>query len=119
MRIDEVAGSFADQLLGRMLRRTLLALAIAAFAIVALYYFTIAGMLGLELQFGALQARLIIGAIYAVVAVICAIVWLVLSRRPASARAPTLSNPREMQLAMLVEAVMLGYSLARKSPRAP
>ena len=118
MRIDQVAGSVADQLFGRMLRRGLIALVFAIFAAIALYHFTIAGMLALETQYGALDARLIVGGIYAAVALICAIWWLALGR-PSGSRTPALSQQRDLQIAMLVEAVMLGYTLARKTPRAP
>lgn len=118
MRIDQVAEAVADQLFGRLLRRALIALAIICSAVVALYYFTIAGTLALETQYGALDARLAIGAIYAAAAIACVIWWLLLGR-PATSRTPALSNPREMQITMLVEAVMLGYALSRKAPRAP
>jgi hypothetical protein len=118
MRIDQVAGAVANHLLGRLLRRALIGLAVIALSIVALYYFTIAGTHALETQYGALDARLIVGAVYAAAAAVCAIWWLLLGR-PSTSRAPALSNPREMQIAMLVEAVMLGYALAGKTPRAP
>ena len=118
MRIDQVAEALADHLFGRMLRRALIALAIIALSVVALYDFTVAGTLALETQYGSLDARLIVGGVYAALALIAAIWWLVLGR-PAISRAPALSNVRDMQIAMLVEAVMLGYALARKTPRAP
>ena len=118
MRIEQVADAIAGHLFGRLLRRTLIALAAIGLGVVALYQFTIAGSLALEPQYGAIGTGLIVGAIYAAAAIGCTIWWLMLGR-PSTSRAPTLSNPREMQLAMLVEAVMLGYSLARKTPRAP
>lgn len=95
----------------------MLALLIAAFTVVAICYFTAAGTVALDAQYGTLYARVIMGAIYAAVAIACAISWAVLSRR-SSIRTPPLSTQREMQIAMLVEAVMLGYSLARKGSRA-
>ncbi|MGH6663775.1 MAG: hypothetical protein ACREB2_02570 [Pseudolabrys sp.] len=105
-----------DLLLGRFLRRAVLGLLIAAFGLVAIYYFTVAGSLALETQYGKLDAHLIVGAIYAVLAVGCAVWWAVLSHRT-SISAPVLSNQRDMQIAMLVEAVVLGYALARKGSR--
>jgi hypothetical protein len=116
MRIDQVAEAVADHLFGRLLRRLLLALAAAVLALVALYYFTTAGTLALEAQYGALEARLIVGAGYAAAAIVCVIWWLLLGRASPS-RTPVLSNPREMQITMLVEAAMLGYTLARKTPQ--
>jgi hypothetical protein len=118
MRIDHVAETVADQLFGRLLRRALIGLAIIVLAIVALYYFTVAGSLALETQYGVVDARLIVGGVYAAAAIACIIWWMLLGR-PSTSRTPALNNPREMQIAMLVEAVMLGYTLARKTPRAP
>ena len=83
----------------------------------ALYFFTVAGTIALETRYGALDARVIVGAIYAAVAIITTIVWATRGK-PASSSAPVLSGQREMQIAMLVEAVMLGYALARKGDRA-
>jgi hypothetical protein len=80
------------------------------------YYFTAAATLALETQYGMLDARLVIGAVYTAVAIAVAIVWSMLGKTT-STGAPTLSTQRDMQIAMLVEAVMLGYALARKSAR--
>lgn len=118
MQIDQVAGSVVDQLFGRMLRRAVIAAAFLALAIVAIYDFTIAGTLTLEQHFSGIEARLIVGVIYTFIAFVCAIWWLAL-RRSASAHTPALANPRDMQIAMLVEAVMLGYALSRKTQRSP
>jgi hypothetical protein len=41
-------------------------------------------------------------------------VWLTRAKTSNGA-APALNNSREMQIVMLVEAAMLGYSMARKS----
>jgi len=116
MRLENIAGLAFDHILGRILRRALLVLLIAGFAVVALYYFTAAGSLSLETHYGALHALLIVGAVYAAVAIAFAIWWARLNKR-ASVSAPVLSNQRDMQIAMLVEAVMLGYALARKGSR--
>jgi hypothetical protein len=109
-------GAF-EHIYKRIVGRALLALLIAAFTVVAICYFTAAGTMALDAQYGTLYARVIMGAIYAAVAIASAIWWVALSRRT-NIGAPPLSNQREMQIAMLVEAVMLGYSLARKGSRA-
>jgi hypothetical protein len=118
MRLENIAGLAFDHIFGRILRRALLALFIAAAAVVALYYFTAAGSLSLEMHFGALHALLIVGAVYGAAAVMAYAVWWTMRRKTASANAPVLSGQRDMQIAMLVEAVMLGYALARKGDRA-
>jgi hypothetical protein len=116
MRLENIAGLAFDHIFGRVVQRALLALAVAASGIVAIYYFTVAGSLALEAQYGALHARLIVGAIYTVVAIVFAIFWA-MRGRPAISGTPVLSNQRDMQIAMLVEAVMLGYALAGKGSR--
>jgi hypothetical protein len=113
MRLENIAG----WIFGRILRRTLLALLVAIFAVVAIYYFTMAGSIALETEYGLLHARLIVGGIYAALAIACAI-WWTIQGRTATSNAPALSGQRDMQIAMLVEAVMLGYALARKGTRA-
>lgn len=115
MRIDQVAGAVAEQLIGRMVRRLVLAVAVGFFLLVALYHFTVAGTIALEQQYGALYAQLIVGAIYVAVAAVC-IIWRFTLARASSA--PALAQQRELQLVMLVEAAMLGYTLARKGERA-
>lgn len=119
MQVDQIVALTVSHLFGRMLRRAVAAVLVAIFLMIAIYHFTIAGTIELETQFGALHARLIIGGIYTVLALISLAVFFALRARPANgAAAPALSQPREMQLVMLVEAVMLGYSLARKGERA-
>ncbi len=115
MRIEDVAGVAFGHIFGRILRRVLLAVIIAALAVVALYFFTVAGTIALETRYGALDAHIIIGSIYAAAAIVSVVVWAALGK-PANSSAPALSGQRDLQIAMLVEAVMLGYALARKGP---
>src|SRR5471032_2979873 len=76
MNLQSIAATVANHLFGRLLRRALLALAIAALAIVALYHFTAAGMLALESRFSDLHAQLIVAGIYTVLAAIAlTILW--------------------------------------------
>jgi hypothetical protein len=117
MRLDQLATAALEHVFGRLLRRALLAILIAALAVTAIYQLTAAGTLALQIQYGALQAPLIIGAIYAALALIAFAVAWAMRARSASASAPALTGQREMQIAMLVEAVMLGYALARKGER--
>jgi type VI protein secretion system component VasK len=106
-----------DHIFRRIVGRALLALLIAAFAVVAICYFTAAGTVALDAQYGTLYARIIMGAIYAGMAIAGAIWWAALSWRT-SVDAPPLSTQRKTHITMLVEAVMLGYELARKGNRA-
>jgi hypothetical protein len=105
------------RLFSHIFRRALLVLLVAIFAVVAIYYFTVAGSIALETQYGLLHAHLIVGGTYAALAIAVAIWWAV-EGKTANSSAPVLSGQRDMQMAMLVEAVMLGYALARKGTRA-
>jgi hypothetical protein len=119
MRLGSIAGRAFDHLLGRMLRRALVAIVTTVCAIVAFYYFTAASSLALEAEYGAVNANLIIGGIYSGFAVIgIGLVWVMRNRTATGTATPALASQREMQLVILVEAVMLGYALARKGSRA-
>jgi hypothetical protein len=119
MRLDHLAMAAIDHLLGRLLRRALLAILIAALMVTAIFHVTVAATLALETQYGALHAQLIVGAIYAALALIAFAVLWGMRAKSANASTPALAGQRELQMAMLVEAVMLGYALARKGERAP
>ena len=109
--------NIAQRIFGRIFRRTLLSLFVAISAFVAIYFFPAAGSIALETQYGLLQARLIVGGIYAVLAIACAICWSV-QGKTAKPGAPVLGGQRQTQIALLIEAAMLGYALARKGTRA-
>ena len=117
MRLDNIIAVAADHLIGRLLRRALVAVVFGICAIVALYHFTIAGNIALTSQFGDLNARLIIGGIYAGLALISLAILWAMRGKPTGVAAPALSKPSDLQLIMLAEAVVLGYALARKSER--
>lgn len=118
MRLERIAGLAFDHLIGRMLRRAALMAAIALCVCVAIYQFTVAGSLALAAQFGVVEAYLIVGAVYAFLGLVALAAVLATRNRPSRLAAPAkLTSQREMQLVMLVEAVMLGYTLARKTAR--
>jgi len=118
MHLEHLAGIVFARLFQPILRRGLLAGVIAVLAITAIYHFTIAGMLTLETQYGALHAQLIVAAIYtAFAAAACGILWAMRNRRP-TAGPPKHRISREDKIAMLVEAAMLGFARSRKGERA-
>lgn len=118
MNFDNLIAAATDRLLGRMLRRALVVVVMGGCALIALYHFTIAGNIALTGQFGDLNARLIIGAVYAGMALISLVILWAMRSRSAGTVTPVLSKSAETRLAMLVEAVMLGYAVARKGQRA-
>ncbi|HZL31531.1 MAG TPA: hypothetical protein VFC54_10800 [Pseudolabrys sp.] len=118
MRLTDIAEITVSHLIGRFMRRAAGFALAALLAVITFYYASAAGTVALALQFGTLYAYLIMAGIYAATVLIVMIVlWA--TRAKAIARqdkvADALASPRNMQIAMLVEAVMLGYSLARKS----
>jgi hypothetical protein len=120
MHLSEIAGSALSALMGRLVRTVIAALALLLFGLIALYYLTTAGLVALETSYGVVYARLIVGAVYAVAAAI-PFVFLMVNRPKAAIAAPTgdgQMSPRNAQITMLVEAVMLGYMLASKTGRA-
>jgi hypothetical protein len=119
MHLDRIIAVAAEHLIGRIVRRALVAVTAGALAVVAIFHFTVAAMIALEGVYGDLNMRLIIGGIYAALALV--LVGIFLALRPKSGKTaapPALGNPREMQLVMLLEAAMLGYSLARRREKA-
>ena len=119
MNFNNLIATATGHLLGRLLRRAFVVVVMGFCLIIALYHLTIAGNIALTGQYGDLDARLIIGAVYAAMALISLVIlWAMRARSAKYAETPALSKPHEMQLVMLVEAAMLGYSLARKGARA-
>ena len=113
-RIAEIVFSY---LFGRALRRAMLVALIGVFTFTAIYHFTIAGTLALEAQYGLLHARLIVGAAYSAAALVTTIIfWAMRTKRPNEKRVVSATPaPRNAQIAMLIEAGMLGYTFGRKS----
>ena len=118
MRLDQIASLAVDQVIGRLIRRALVLLAAFVFAIVAICYFCGAGQTALTVNYGAVVALAVMGGVFTVLAGGCLLAWYATGRRKPASGAPALANPRNAQLVMLVEALMLGYSLARRSDRA-
>jgi hypothetical protein len=112
--ITEIA---LDYLFGRMLRRAMVAALFALCALIAIYHFTVAGTLALEAEYGLLVARLIVAAVYTAAALMTLIVlWATRSKPPLENQvAGALTSPRNAQMAMLIEAALLGFTLGRKT----
>ncbi len=117
MQLNDILHVTFNQLFGRLLRRALGAALLAAFAVVALYYASGAGTLALTQMYGALHAYLIMAAIYAVIALVVLTVLYATRRKPAAAAKAegALDSSATLQVAALIEAVTLGYTMARKT----
>ena len=122
MRLADSAAWFFEQVFGAILRRAAWLALGALFALIALYHFTVAGMVALSAEFGILNARLIVAGGYTAVAIIAFIVFKTMRPRKtptvAEIKARKGGEPEQAaKIAMLVEALTLGYSLARKPKR--
>src|SRR5690242_3290373 len=102
MRLEQIARLAVGHALGRVLRRGVLMLLVFISTVVAVYQFTVAASLALEMHYDTLHAKLAIGAGYAVIAVVFALVlWAVRQRNGrAAAQTNNLPQQREMQLVM-------------------
>ena len=118
MSLATLAEATAGRLLGRLMRYAVAGLLMVVFALAALYHFTIAGMLALELQFGVLNARLIVAGVYLVLMLASAGMMWFMARKTAKPDPATPPTPRHMQIAALIEALLLGYELSRKGHKA-
>ena len=94
MNVNNLIATATDRLLGRMLRRALVVVVMGICAFIALYHFTIAGHIALTGQFGDLNARLIIGAVYAAMALISLVILWAMRSKPAGATTPALEQAR-------------------------
>jgi type VI protein secretion system component VasK len=127
MRLSELASAaFKNATAG--LVRTLFAYALGGVcALAAVVITTSASILALEPHVGSVYARLIVAGVFVLIGA-GAVLWLHFGRRapspaPLSADSAADSEPRKQdarsaQIAMIVEAVMQGYSLSsRRSDR--
>jgi hypothetical protein len=117
MQLSHITEFAIDQLFGRLLRRAAAYILLALFALIALYHFTVAGMLALEGVYGVLSARLIVAAIYLAAALIVLVSLWTTRTKPAIGTPPgdAAVPPRDMQMVALIEAAVLGYAMARKT----
>jgi len=117
MRFAHITEIALDYVFGRLLRRALVVALFALCALIAIYHFTVAGTLALEAEIGLLYARLIVAAVYTAAALITLIVlWATRTKPPLDDQiAGALTSPRNVQMAMLIEAALLGFTLGRKT----
>jgi hypothetical protein len=132
MRLTDIVASAVGNATAKLsgaasnLRRTAILYAICAFcAVSAIVFAASASLIALELVVGVVYARLILAGVFALIAAAMVLTVWALNRpavKPAAplplhAQAQAQTEQRSAQfaqLAMIVEAVMLGYSMARK-----
>jgi hypothetical protein len=117
MALTDIASATIGRLVGRLMRRAVCWLFVGLFALAALYQASVAAVVGLEAQFGALYAHLMIAGFYALAAMaILAFLWFSV-RRPLmddDYRKTLAQLPAEARVATIVEALLLGYAMSRR-----
>jgi hypothetical protein len=110
--LTEFLGSVLDAPISRLRNYAIGVAVCAAAAIGAVYYVLAAAVLALEPQVGAVYARLIVAAAFAIIA-LCAIAIPRLMRTESithRAQAEAKAMPKNDRLAMIIEALLLGFS---------
>ena len=124
MPLEDIITTTISRLMRRMIRRGIAMAVLALFILVALYHLTVAGTVTLEMLYGPLYARLIIVGAYVLLAAM-ALTYLFATRaKPQSAKSQAAKSragmsraPKDVQIAMLLESILLGYTSARGKSR--
>jgi hypothetical protein len=101
----------------RVMRRTVGWMLVLVGLVSALWEATAAAVVALEYVMAPVYAHLVIAGFYALVAVLVLTILALTARRVSLAqnyRASVLSLPPELQIAAIIEALVLGYTLARR-----
>ena len=117
MALTEFASLVIGRIVGRFLRRAMCWALVGVFGLAALYQAGVAAGVALEATFGAFYAHLIIAAFYALVAIGFVIFLAVTVRRPLlddKHRKSLAQLSGEAQVATIIEALLLGYAMARR-----
>lgn len=119
--LTEFLASVLDAPISRLRNQAIGVAICAAGAIGALYYTLAAAVLALEPQVGGVYARLIVAVAFAVIA-LCAIAiprWFRAESMTRRAQAEAKAMPKNDRMAMIIEAVLLGFnaSATRKAAK--
>lgn len=117
MALTDLAGAALSRVVGHLARRVAGWLLVAIFALAAIYQATVAISVALELEFGVVEAHLMIAAFYAIAAILTLAVLWVTARSSALAYEKRMSIeriPPELQITTIVEAMLLGYAMSRR-----
>ena len=120
MALSDIAADTIGRIVGRLVQRVVCWALVGLFGLAALYQASVAAVVALEAEFGAVYAHLMIAGFYAVVAIAVVIFLWVTVRRPFvddDLRKSLAQLPAKAQVATIVEALLLGYAMSRRKPR--
>jgi hypothetical protein len=113
---DYVSGAIG-RVVGRLVRRAMCWVLVGVFGLAAVYQGSVAAVLALEATFGAFYAHLMIAGFYALLAISFLVFLRLSAQRPlldAEYRKSLAKLPAEAQVATVIEAMLLGYAMARR-----
>jgi hypothetical protein len=120
MALSDLVTSTIGRIVGRLVRRVVCWALVGLFCLAALYQASVAAVLALEAEFGAIYAHLMIAGFYALAAIVIVTFLWVTVRRPfveEEYRKTLAQLPADAQVATLVEALLLGYKMSRRKSR--
>jgi large-conductance mechanosensitive channel len=120
MRVSDILERAIGQSIGRVVWRAIAAAVAALAALITLYHLTVAGMIALQTEYGAVASRLIVAAIYAFVTFVVVIALWATRKKSKPDRvdaAALLSSSPQGRIAMLIEAALIGFAAGKKTPK--
>src|SRR5262245_55340086 len=115
MALSDLAAAAIGRIAGRLARRLVGWALVGLFGLTALYQASVAAVVALEQEFGAVYAHLMIAGFYTLATIaIVAVLWFT-ARRPfvdEEYRKTLAALPAEAQVTAMVEALLLGYAMA-------
>lgn len=114
MRISDIPGILLEDTVRKVRRVIIGSVVIGASGLVIIVEGIAAGRLALEPVVGPVGARLVLIAVFALIAIVAAFVFLRDAKAAAAAAQPAAGrSSTEERIAIIAEAIGLGYSLAR------
>jgi hypothetical protein len=119
MALPEHIGASFDGPISTLRRQTIAIVIAIASAIGAIFYGLSATALALEPQVGTIYARLIIAGAFVVLGAVAVLIPRLFRRRGIAerAKAEAAAMTREQKVAMIIEALLLGFSLSSRRPQ--
>jgi hypothetical protein len=120
MGLSDLAAATIGRIVGGLVRRAVCWALVGLFGLAALYQASVAAVVALEAEFGAVYAHLMLAGFYALAAIgVLVFLWITV-RRPfvdEEYRKSLAQLPAEAQVATVIEALLLGYAMSRRKPR--
>jgi hypothetical protein len=117
MGLTDIVSATVGRIAGQLARRVVCWALVGLFGLAALYQASVAAVVALEAEVGAVYAHLIVGGFYASAAIAVVIFLWVTVRGPfvdEEFRKSLASLPAEAKVATIIEALLLGYAMSKR-----